>query len=292
MMDEMISHRIARLAGRGVTSMEVCTGGYTRAARRRVHFDDGGTAFAKCATDAQTAEWLYAEIGLYRSLKAPFLPSVMVADTTDPPLLILEDLSHADWPPPWTTDRVDRVLAALEDVHVRSIEVPEYGKVVGDSGWHEVAADPAQLLAMGLVSESWLRRCLPALLSAQDSVETQGRSLCHFDLRSDNMCLRGPQAILIDWNNACRGNGALDTAYWLPSLYLEGGPSPAQILPRGACYGALVAGYFASRIGRFELPHGPGVRVLQRRQLEAGLDWILPELELPPVDGTRITPVW
>jgi len=89
-----------------------------------------------------------------------------------------------------------------------------------------VADDPEPLLGLGLVSESWLRRCLPALLSAQDSVETRGSSLCHFDLRSDNMCPRGQQAILTDWNNACRGNGALDTAYWLPSLYLEGGPPP------------------------------------------------------------------
>lgn len=179
MTDELIGQRVAALAGRGVVSMEVCTGGYTQAVRRRVVFDDGGTAFAKCATDARTAEWLHAEIDLYGSLEASFLPAVMAADTTDPPLVVLEDLSGAVWPPPWTADRVDRVLAALEDMHGRSIEVPGYGKVVGDSGWHEVADDPAQLLGLGVVSESWLRRCLPALLAAQDSVETEGTSLCH-----------------------------------------------------------------------------------------------------------------
>ena len=241
------------------------------------------------ATDPRTAEWLHAEIRLYESLKAPFLPAVIGVDATDPPLLVLEDLGDADWPPPWTSGRVDRVLAALDEMHGMSPELPEYAKVVGDSGWHEVADEPAQLLGLGLVSESWLHRCLPTLLSAQDSVETRGSSLCHLDLRSDNMCLRGEQAILIDWNNACRGNGDLDTAYWLPSLCLEGGPVPREILPHGAHYGAMVAGYFASRAGQPELRHGPGVRVLQRRQLEAGLDWILPELDLPPIDGTRIT---
>ena len=62
--------------------------------------EGGSTAFAKCATDARTAEWLLAEIALYESLKAPFLPAVIGADTSDPPLLVLVDLGHADWPPP------------------------------------------------------------------------------------------------------------------------------------------------------------------------------------------------
>ena len=208
--------------------------------------------------------------------------------TPDPPLLVLEGLSHANWP--WTVERVDSVLSVIDDMHGRDVNVPVYDKAVGDRAWHEIENDPAPLLGLGLVSESWLRRCLPSLLSAQDSVETRGNSLCHFDLRSDNMCLRGEQAILIDWNNACRGNATLDTAYWLPSLHLEGGPSPRDILPQGACLGALVAGYFASRAGRPELPHGLEVRALQRRQLEAGLDWILPELGLPPVDGVRLAP--
>ena len=50
MTNELISDRAAQLAGRGVISVGVCSGGYTVAARRRVCFEDGSTAFAKCAT--------------------------------------------------------------------------------------------------------------------------------------------------------------------------------------------------------------------------------------------------
>jgi hypothetical protein len=48
------------------------------------------------------------------------------------------------------------------------------------------------------------------------------------------ICFLGERVVLVDWNWACRGHGAVDVAAWLPSLHLEGGPRPDTILDEPA----------------------------------------------------------
>jgi hypothetical protein len=115
--------RIARLTGKKPIALVPVARGYTRARRLIVRFADGSSVFAKLATDANTANWLHAEHRIYARLagRAGFLPALIGWDPGDDdatalPLLLLEDLSAATWPPPWTARRVDAVLAALADV--------------------------------------------------------------------------------------------------------------------------------------------------------------------------------
>ena len=54
--------RISDVMSNDVETFTPVQGGYTNAIRGIVRFKDGSTAFAKCATDLQTGNWLRAEI--------------------------------------------------------------------------------------------------------------------------------------------------------------------------------------------------------------------------------------
>lgn len=273
--------RVGDLIGRKVETFLPVQGGYTQAFRKIALFDDGGTAFVKCATDKRTGDWLCSEISVYQHLSGPFMSAALAWDAADPPLLVLEDLRDCVWPPPWDTGRVDAVLESLSQIHASQIDVPQYQDIFTHRGWHLVAENPESFLSIGIADEAWLAKCLPTLLEAHDSVDPTGSALCHFDVRSDNICFRNGQAILIDWNNACTANPDLDIAYWLLSLRLEGGPLPQEILPDAGGLASYLTGYFASRAGLPDPPHTTLIRKLQRDHLEVGLRWTIEELRLP-----------
>jgi SAM-dependent methyltransferase len=92
------------------------------------------------------------------------------------------------------------------------------------------------------------------------------------------------RVVLVDWNCAVRGNGALDVAFLAPSLRLEGGPLPEETLPGGAALAAVVSGFFACRAGRPVIPEAPRARWIQLRQLRIALPWAARVLGLPAPD--------
>ncbi|OLE18854.1 MAG: hypothetical protein AUG88_02720 [Actinobacteria bacterium 13_1_20CM_4_68_12] len=110
----------------------------------------------------------------------------------------------------------------------------------------------------------------------------EGEAFLHLDVRSDNLCLKEGRAVLVDWNFAHVGNPLLDIVGWLPSLRLEGGPDPWELVPDSQGLAALLAGYFASRAGLPTPATAPRVREFQRRQAEIALPWAARELGFPP----------
>jgi hypothetical protein len=281
-------HAVGRAAGsHPVEWAAVETRGYARVSRHWLaSLADGRTAFVKQALTPDASAWLRKERTLYEAVDGSFMPAYLGAyDDGKTTLLVLEDLSGADWPPPWSPDAVDAVLASLDELHatrppegIESLEADRDDVV----GWGRVAADPEPLLATGLCSPAWLEHALPTLLHAGEAAELGGDELLHFDVRSDNLCLIDRRAILVDWNLACEGNGAFDVAFWLPSLRLEGGPEPSEILPDAGALAAAVAGFFAARAGLAPPPGAPTVRVFQRAQAAVALPWAAAELGLPP----------
>jgi aminoglycoside phosphotransferase (APT) family kinase protein len=131
-----------------------------------------------------------------------------------------------------------------------------------------------------MCSRDWPDASLPVLREAAETAPVPGDALLHLDIRSDNMCLTDRGAVLVDWNQACIGNPELDLAAWLPSLRLEGGPEPEDILPGGAGFAAVLAGFFGSRAGLPPPPTAPQIREIQRAQLEVALGWASRELDL------------
>ena len=264
----------------------VTGGGYTPAGRWIVELADGSKAFAKVGATEDTASWLRMEHSTYRGLTAGFMPRLLGWDDDgDSPILLLEDLSGAVWPPPWSPETVDRVLALLADL--RATPPPAHLSRLEHSrdelaGWSLVAAEPQSFLALGLCSAAWLDTALPVLVRADAEADLAGSELLHLDVRSDNICFAGERTLLVDWNLASVGNATLDLVAWLPSLCDEGGPRPYELVSGEPELVALIAGYFADRARLPHIPDAPRVRPAQRRQLRIALPWAARALGLPP----------
>jgi Phosphotransferase enzyme family len=259
-------------------------GGYAEnTGKWQVELEDGRRVFAKQALDDLAAGWLRDEHRVYAAVSAPFLPELVGWRDGERPLLVLEDLGDAHWPPPWRDGDVDAVLGALDAVAatpppagVRELE--ELRERL--NGWALVAEDPDPLLSTGLCSREWLDGALPPLREAAAGCDLSGGSLVHLDVRSDNLCFRDGRVLLVDWNLACAGNPLVDVVGWLPSLRVEGGPEPWAILPDSGGLAALLAGYFASRAGLPAPPTAPRVRPFQLAQAQVALPWAARELGL------------
>jgi hypothetical protein len=268
--------------------------GYTNNERAIVRFRDGSSVFAKHAVDDLTADWLRTERRMYETLASlDCVPRLVAWIEGERPLLVIEDLSDATWPPPWDRAQVDAVVSSLGQL--AGFQLPDGLQLLEDGekpddGWQRIMSDPREFLSLGLCDRGWLERNGPVLASASAAAPLAGPSLLHGDVRSDNLCFRDGSALLIDWNGVCIGNPVFDVAFFLPSLESEGGPAPEEVLPD--CPPELVAfvsGFFASRAGQPLLPHAPLVRQVQASQLKTALPWAARSLGIaepvPPRSG-------
>ncbi len=280
-----LAARAASILGWTPRAWRRVEGGYTPAARF-VGAAGADRCFLKVATEPQTAAMLRQEARVYQTLSGAFMPRFLGwEDHPEAPLLLIEDLSHATWPPPWTRDRIDQVLEQVAAMHALRPDLRPLSEVNGRTrgGWSAVAADAAPFLSLGLASVEWLSKALPALVETEAACRTDGPTLAHFDLRSDNICITATGAKFIDWSAACLGDPELDLGAWLPSLELEGGPAPETILPARPTVAAWVSGYFAARAGLPIIPHAPRVRAVQLAQLRPALGWAIRALGLEQV---------
>ena len=279
----MIEQRVERAAGRALRSLEpVKTRGYARAFHAIATFEDDSTAFVKAGAEAVTSAFLRDELRSYLSIQGPFMPGLLGYDEKDPPLLVLEDLSLGRWPPPWDPQAIAAVRGALKAIWATG--PPKWVPPTADDreelagGWAEIESAPAPFLSLRIRSPEWLDDWLPRLRAAAESAPIEGDALLHLDVRSDNICLMERGAVVVDWNLVHRGNPDLDLAGWAPSLRLEGGPPPHELLPDAGGLAALLAGFFGCRAGLPPPPTAPTVRELQRAQLEVALEWAEREL--------------
>ena len=280
------SSAVAEAVGRALVECEaVATRGYARScAHWRARLADGRRVFIKQALNGTAVEWLRAERVIYEAVRGPFIPSFYGAyDDGELALIVLEDLTDAEWPPPWSPSRIESVLASLDALHRTAPpnEIEKLEAIRGEVvGWPNIAANPEPLLSTGLCAPPWLEEALPSLLQASEEAQLDGTELLHFDVRSDNLCLRGGDAVFFDWNLVRIGNGDFDVAFWLPSLALEGGPPPWEVLPDAGRLAAAVAGFFAVRAGLPPPATAPTVRDFQRAQAQVALAWTARELDL------------
>lgn len=287
-MHEADADRIERATGRRPIALEPAAGHGAPSNRRWVaRFADGTTAFAKIAAFDYTADWLRVEHTHYRELAGhAYIPRLLGWDDDGiEPALVIEDLSDAFWPPPWSNDRIDAVMRVLDAVAATepppSIEPPRGEFFDFEAGWVAMRADPTDALGLGVFDDLWLQTHIDGLITAAASASTDGSSLVHRDVRSDNLCFRDGDALLVDWNVASRGAEDLDLASWLPSLRHEGGPEPWTLLPDAGPLAALLAGFFLQHAGGEPIPQAPHVRQLQLDQGVVALRWACRELGIP-----------
>ena len=280
---EELDARIERAVGSRPVRYVPRPGGYSTADRFAVELADGRSVFVKSAAAPNLAEWLRREHEVYESLEGSFIPRLEGWDDDGVrPLLAIEDLSGADWEVRWDDARVGAVLEAVAEIAASA--PPPNTPTVRESHaemwlrWQVVADDPGPFLSLGLRDERWLERALPDLLAVAERAPVEGGELVHFDVRSDNLCFRDGKAVLVDWNWCSVANSATDLAAWAPSVAVEGGPPPWQVLPGHGELAGFMAGIWAAVAGLPPPETAPTVREVQRRQLAVALDWVDREL--------------
>jgi hypothetical protein len=269
-----------------ISSQYVRGSGYgTNTAKWCVELDDGRRVFVKHALDENAVNWLRDEAKIYGTLEADFLPSFVAFNDEQETFLVIEDLSDAHWPPPWSPEQIAIAKTTLDEVHAAKPppDLPslEHLRAWLD-GWPTIADDPKPFLSTGLCTREWLEQGLPALSQASAQSELGGDGFLHCDFRSDNACFRGEQMLIVDWNLAHVGNPLIDAVAWAPSLRLEGGPEPWELIPDSAGLASIIAGFHAARVGLPPPETAPTVRAFQRRQLAVALPWAARELGLDP----------
>jgi hypothetical protein len=270
------------LGGEAESWRRVESRGWTRNEHWTLVLRDGRRAFLKEASIAPSPDWLRREAEVLQLVRGPFAPELLAFEDGERPLLVLEDLSDGPyWPPPWREGDVETVLATLDQLAATRID--SLAPFEGWRGWHEVADDPGPFLSLDIASTAWLEQELPQLLGAEDATDASGHGLLHFDVRSDNLCIRDGRAVLVDWNHAGVGDSELDVAFWLPSLALEDGPRPQEV-GRGDRFAPIVSGFFAARAGLPPHEGAPRLRGFQLAQLEVALRWACSVLGLSPPD--------
>jgi hypothetical protein len=278
--DTSVASRVKRIIGRELTLWTSIAGGYTPA-QRWAAADKSISVFVKCGVTPTTASMLRREILAYEQIRAEFMPVLIGSDDDgDTPILVIENLSYAYWPPPWKENSVAQVIDAIAEMHEMHVRLPLYASSHHGraSGWHVVAENPGPFLSLGIASADWLDAALPTLISAEAACNPNGDVLTHWDLRSDNICITRQGVKFIDWAEACLSNPKLDLGFWLPSLAHEGGPLPQAVLGDEPEIAAWVSGFFAASAGLPTIADAPFVRRVQREQLVTALTWAVHSL--------------
>jgi hypothetical protein len=272
---------IERIIGTTIAYARKAPGGYSATQRWIMTTSSGTSVFAKIGMTVPSRENILEEIAVYKRLYLSCMPRVLGWDT-ESPLLVLEDLSSCVWPPPWNDSLIDDVLRTINDLHSAQVPLEEYGERHGTptGWWQQVAANSAPFLRLEIVSGAWLQRALPALIEYESLCSPAGSSVCHFDLRSDNLCLSPRGVVVIDWSHACLGNPELDVGLFLPGLAYEDRLVPETILANAPGIAAWVSGFYAVHASKPFIPTAPLVRSMQRHYLETSLAWAIRALHL------------
>ncbi|MGP3958463.1 phosphotransferase [Nonomuraea sp. 3N208] len=272
------------LGGR-VVEASTQSGGFSPAAAVRLRTEGGRRAFVKAVGPEPNPD----TPGIYRSeLKiAAALPESVPAprlltgfELAGWVVLVFEDVEGGHPELPWRRDELERVLEAVGSMSAAltptPIDAPTVGEVFGAKfdGWRKLTQEDTGGL------DPWALRHLDELVELESDwvAAVAGDSLVHADLRADNILLTDDRVYIVDWPWACVGAPWFDLVAMLPSVGMQGGPPPHELLddpdPAVTTVVAAVAGYLV-RQGRQPDPPGiPTVRQFQRAQGVVALDWL------------------
>lgn len=305
---------VGRLLGSPVVRARRSYGGYGPSATFVLTLADDRRAFFKgtypLPEDSGVRWSLDREEALYRRLGhviRPWAPAYLGSVRADGWHGLLLELLPSRSVLPWTQAKARRAARSYAAFHAATLgeQLPSWLSRTQHrefSGyWGKIARDVTALERLtGLAGErsvearAWLRSSMRALRQAERALRTaQGPSaLLHFDTRSDNIRLEGGLLRMFDWPFASVGPPEIDIAAFAQTIEAEDGPRSEAVLTwyeavlplrSDVLIGSIVgiAGYFADRAPRPDVPELPRLRSIQRRQLKASLRWAAAVLDLP-----------
>jgi hypothetical protein len=284
----------ARLGGGPPTSVRDLTGGFSPGATAVLAWPKH-SVFVKAVGTALNAE--SPHMHRREAVVSAALPS------SGPFPRLLETYDDGDWvalafeavdgrPPrhPWDPAELALVADALAAMHVALTPCPPTG--VGSlaeyvrrlfGGWGALAATgPPPAL------DPWARDHLTQLAELESGwpEACTGSTLVHGDVRGDNVLVTARETVVfVDWPHAAVGNPAFDVVGWAPSVVLEGGPAPEELLARYrgsrplddeaiTVLLAAISGFFVSHSFGAPPPGLPTLRSFQAAQGGVALEWL------------------
>jgi hypothetical protein len=286
------------LAGR-VTDAVTQPGGFTPGAAARLRLADGRRVFAKAVGPEPNPDYplIYRAEARITAGLPPAAPVPRLLEFFEQDgwvMLLFEDIGGRLPAEPWVPAELGRVLDALAVLAGILTPAPAgvaarpAGERLGAKfrGWRllAVARDSGDSLA-GL--DPWAHRNLARLAGLESWWEqaAQGGSLVHADMRADNLLLTDDRVYFVDWPLACLAQPWFDLVTMLPSIAMQGGPSPEMIcqahpVTKAADPGAVTAvlaavtGYYIRQSRQPPPPGMPTVRQFQHAVGQAALDWL------------------
>jgi aminoglycoside phosphotransferase (APT) family kinase protein len=297
---------VEAICGSPVVSAASQPGGFSPGVAARLECADGSRRFVKAVSaqaNPQSPGMHRREAEVLRGLDpliaagglpVPRLYGVFEAEPWV--ALVLDDVDGRQPAVPWDRSELARVLAAVDDLSEALTPSPmDIGTLVERfsddfTGWRKLAdaGDSPHL-------DSWTREHLAELADLEQRWPELlgGDTLLHADLRADNVLLAGDHVKIVDWPHACAGAAFVDVVFMAPSVTMQGGPPPADILAmtrsgraasREAVAAAVcaMAGYFTGAALRPPAPGIPTVRAFQAAQGEIARRWLADVLDQNP----------
>lgn len=296
----VIKDGIERICGAAVLHAESQPRGFSPGVAARLACAEGTRWFVKAVSaeaNPQSPAMHRRESEVLRALDplitAGRLAAPRLRGTLDHPpwmALVLSDVEGEHPMLPWVPGELGAVLAtvdALADALTPSpIAITPMADQLGEdfAGWQRLAsgpqADRARLDAWSLKHLDQLvelERTWPALAA--------GDTLVHADIRADNLLLTDRGPVIFDWPHACVGPAFADLVLFAPSVAMQGGPEPSELLTmtkagRSADREAVaatvcaMAGFFVQRSLQPPPPGIPTLRAFQAAQGAIAVRWL------------------
>jgi len=187
---------------------------------------------------------------------------------------------------PWREDELAIVMDGLDRLHRTLTPSPVESATAADGfattirGWDEMRTAQAPGL------DEWSMRHLDRLVELEAAAPSlvSGQTLLNFDVRADNILISHGQAYFVDWPWARIGPAFVEWVGLAPSVFMQGGPAPADLIRRAPMEGVgdeainavlgSLTGYFLGHARRPPPPGIPTVRAFQAAQGEIALAWL------------------
>jgi Phosphotransferase enzyme family len=205
-------------------------------------------------------------------------------------VLAFEDVEGRHPAMPWRPDELSRVLDAVTALSASLTPSPLSPPVVGTAseeiaerlcGWRLLRDQPPGQL------DDWSVHHLDALAALETAAPAAvaGDTLLHLDVRADNLLLTWDRVFVVDWPLACVGAAWLDLLFFAPSVTMQGGPSPEELIDRHPTCRTVdpdaitatvtaIAGFFTHRALQPPPPGLPTVRAFQAAQGVVARRWL------------------
>lgn len=219
--------RVGDVLGAPVRAHRSAHGGFSPSTAELVTARNGRTAFVKAVTTRANAGSMRLNLQEAENLEhmPPAVPAArLIASFREGPwfVLMIEAVEGSLPTLPWTPSVLDAVLETLDALQREATpsplpSAPSVPDLIGEDlrGFERVHADPPADL------DPWIRARIGDLATAgTDGIASlDGDTLCHTDLRADNLLVRADgSVVIVDWAWAGRGSRVADALQLLASV--------------------------------------------------------------------------